>query len=86
MLHLTGKSYGKRPSDLLGLTTEWGAWQLDELCATVGALVEGNLMQGKPAFDGFVSAEAPAGNGTRRFRSAKHLVKRKVKIKPDGTW
>lgn len=70
----------------MGLVTEWGAWQFDELCAMVGAWVEGNLMQGKPAFDGLASTEARSGNGLGRFRSPRHLVKRKVKIGPDGRW
>lgn len=78
-----GKTYQVRPSSLLGLKTEWGAWQFDELCAIVGARVESNLMQGKPAFDGLMEPISPEDRG---YRSAKHLVTKKVTINSDGTW
>lgn len=29
MLHLVAKSYGKRPSEVAGITDEWAAYQLD---------------------------------------------------------
>jgi hypothetical protein len=70
---------------MLGLETEWGAWQLDEICAVVGAIVEGNLMNGKDAFAG-LGAQPATLRSTKGFRSPKSLVKRKVKIKADGTW
>jgi len=84
-LHLVGKSYGKRPSDLLGLQTEWGAWQLDELCAIVGSVAESNVMNGKPAFEG-LSSQQPALSKKNGFRSPKDLVKKKVKIPTNGIW
>lgn len=80
-----GKNYGKRPSDLLGLETEWGAWQLDELCAVVGNWFDGKLMNGKNPFDALTPNPSPNGRGGK-FRSPRHLVKRKVNIKADGTW
>lgn len=83
-LHLVGKSYGKRPSDLLGLHTEWGAWQLDELCAIVGAWAEGNVMNGKDPFAGL--GQTHSKNGKNGYRSPKQLVKRKVKIPKNGIW
>jgi hypothetical protein len=69
----------------MGLQTEWGAWQLDELCAIVGAVAEGNVMNGKPALEGLGGGTVKEERG-KKFRSPKHLVKRKVKIKADGTW
>ena len=83
-MHLTGKTYGKKPSDLLGLKTEWGAWQFDELCAIVGLWVEGNLAQGKAMFDG-LEASNPISAKQKYAPVASGNIKR-VKINPNGTW
>jgi len=66
----------------MGLETDWGAWQMNELTLMVGRRVERNLNEGKDAFAGF----SFSSNGQKGYRSAKHLVTKKVKINPDGTW
>lgn len=64
---------------------------LDEACLIVGRQVENNLNNGKEAFDGLAVQKAEgneqkAAGRKQGFRNPKHLVKRKVKIKADGTW
>lgn len=71
---------------MLGLETEWGAWQFDELCAIVGMWVEGNLMNGKPAFEGLILTRALSQSGRENYQSAKGRVTKRVKLKADGTW
>src|SRR5690349_4180524 len=83
-LHNQGEAYGTRPSEILGMETAWGAFQLDEITLTVGRSVERNLHSNKEPFDGF--ALDGSTNGKGRFRSAKGLVKRKVKIPKSGIW
>lgn len=81
-LHSVASAYDFRPSDLFDLETELGAFQLDEACLLVGRHVERNLHDGKPAFEGLIAQT----NLKREYRSVKHLAKKKVKIKEDGTW
>jgi len=69
---------------VLGLETEWGAWQFDELCAIVGTRAEGNLMQGKPVFDGL--GPNAISTPSRGYRSAKTRVIKKMKIPANGIW
>jgi hypothetical protein len=68
----------------LTLETEIAAWVLDEACLMTGRRVENNLNNGKPPFDGFASVSTALN--AKSYRSAKNLAKKKVKIKPDGTW
>ena len=82
-LYNAASAYGCRPSDFMQLETELAAWQLDEACLIVGRQVENNLSNGKPPFDGM---GVPTTLNAKGYRSAKSLVKKKVKIKPDGTW
>jgi len=70
------------PSEILGLETDWGAWQLNEIALMVGRRVENNVNSNKAPFAGF---DLPMDK-SRGFRSAKQLVRRKVKIRPDGRW
>jgi hypothetical protein len=79
-LHNQAEAYGPRPSEILGLETDWGAWQLNEITLVVGRRVERNLNEGKDAFDGF------SLNGKGKFRSAKDRVKRKIRIPKSGIW
>jgi len=81
-LHNQAEAYGSRPSEILGLETDWGAWQLNEIALVVGRRVERNVNSNKAPFDGFQVSM----NGNHGYRSAKALVRKKVKIKPDGTW
>lgn len=84
-LHNQAEAYGKTPSEVLNLETPWGAWQLNEVTLMVGRRVERNTNAGKEAWTGFnhPSLMTRIQNG---YRSAKALVMKKVKIKPDGTW
>jgi len=50
--------------------------------------VENNLNNGKDAFDGFgaSSNQHLRALGGKQYQSAKGRVKKKVRIKKDGTW
>jgi len=48
--------------------------------------MENNLNKGKDAFDGFGASTAHHSTQHGRYQSAKGRVKKKVKIKKDGTW
>jgi hypothetical protein len=78
-------AYSKRPSDFIMLETEMAAWQLDEACLMIGRQVEKNMHEGKDAFSGFGDSGL-LGAIKRGYRSAKALVKKTVRIRPDGTW
>jgi len=65
--------------------TELAAWQLDEACLVVGRQVENNLSNGKDAFAGFEETGL-IGAIKRGYRSAKNLVKKRIRINADGTW
>lgn len=79
-LYNLSTGYGQRPSDIIGgLQTDLGRWYLDEACLITGRSIEKQLNEGK---DPFVQENIKAGN----FRSAKGLVKKKVKIPKSGTW
>lgn len=83
-VHNLADAYGKRPSEIVNLQTVWGAYQFDEACLVVGRRVEKNVNEGKDPFHGFPQGGSP--NGKSKFRSAKHLAKRKVKIPTNGIW
>jgi len=53
-------------------------WALDETCMALGRRFEKLMNEGKDPFDDGVQ--------TGKFRSAKGHVRKKVKIKADGTW
>lgn len=78
-LYNLATGYGIRPSELLGLQTELGCWSLDEACLMVGRQIEKTLNEGK---DPFLQETIKAG----KFRSARGLVKKKVKIPKSGVW
>jgi hypothetical protein len=66
----------------MGLQTDLGRWSLDEACLMIGRRVERNLNEGKDAFDGLSIGKLGKGS----FRSAKGLVKKKMKIPKSGIW
>jgi hypothetical protein len=82
-LHNQAEAYGRLPSEILGIESPWGAWQVNEITLMVGRRVEKNLNDGKDAFFGLGRAIRSAQRG---YRSAKALVKKTVKIRADGTW
>lgn len=75
-----GEAYGVRPSEILGMETPWGAWQVDQVTLIVGRQVEKEIIDGKQ----------PASNqtaSTEEFRDPRGLAKvKKIKLNPDGTW
>lgn len=83
-LHNMAEAYGCRPSSILELETAWGAWQLDQVALIVGRRVENNRNEGKATFAGF-SGQSSVSSG-QQFRSARGRVRKKVKVKADGTW
>ena len=85
-LHSQAEAYGSRPSEILGLETDWGAWQLNEITLMVGRHVEKNLNEGKDAFAGFGLTAAHPRNGNGRYRSVKSRVTKKMKIPASGIW
>lgn len=78
-LHSLATAYGKRPSELLGLQTDLGRWSLDEACLVIGRKIENALKDGK---DPFPQETIKAG----KFRSAKGLARKKMKVPKSGIW
>ena len=76
-LHNLAEAYGGRPSDYLELETPWGRWQVDELALLMGRRMAKEIEDGKNP----LPSPTP-----KSFRSARGLVTKKVRIKPDGTW
>lgn len=85
-MHSLAEAYGKRPSEIVGLETAWGAFQFDEVCLMVGRRVEKNLNEGKDAFAGFSSINKRAVVGSQRYRSAAGPKARRMKIPANGIW
>jgi hypothetical protein len=83
-LYLQAKTYGKRPSKLLKLKTEWGAWQLDETVMIIGRQIEIGLEKGKKIDELLNAPTAPGKPG--QYSSGLGRVKKKVKVRKDGTW
>ncbi len=61
------------------MQTDLGRWSLDEACLVVGRQIEKTLSEGK---DPFPQETIKAG----KFRSAKGLAKKKVKLPKSGIW
>jgi hypothetical protein len=74
-LHALGHIYGKRPSEILGVETEWGAYQID-----VVTLVRGIHFENNPR------SKAASGWSEDDFKSPRGKAIKKVKVKKDGTW
>ena len=76
------EAYGARPSELMGMETPWGAWQLDQVTLIVGRQVEKELIDGKQPGSTTASAQK-----TEEFKDPRALKSvQTVKLKPDGTW
>jgi len=78
-LYSLATGYGKRPSEIVGLETDIAAWSLDEACLINGRRIEKMLNENKDPF----ADQLPA---KEKYRSAKGLATKKVKINQDGTW
>ena len=92
LLHSLGKTYGQRPSEILGIEDEWAAYQLDVCALTVGCEVEAALAKGED-----VEAALGQGAGVRgqesgskgqemEWRDARPFVKAKIKVPESGVW
>ena len=46
-LYLQGKTFGKRPSEILGIDDEWLAYEFDTCCYRLGVFVENEIAKGK---------------------------------------
>lgn len=79
-LYNSATGYGRRPSDFYELETDLAKWYLDESCLTLGRRYESEINAGRNPFGASTALSA------KSYRSAKNSVKKKVKIKSDGTW
>ena len=88
LLHSQCEAYGKLPSDLLGLETAWGAWQINQAVFMSGRKYDKAISDGKNPFS---AAKNPTDARQKplqgQFLDPRKVKRaRKVKIKPDGTW
>jgi hypothetical protein len=92
-LYCLSTSYGRRPSEILGVDDEWAAYQLDDAVTYLGRWVESKLSErdwrGKPRYtlayllqDREGKDQAPRS----KFQSIAMRATRKVRVRPDGTW
>jgi hypothetical protein len=86
-------SYGRRPSEILGIDDEWAAYQLDDAVTYLGRWVESKLSErdgrGKPRYTlEFLlkEQEGKRSPSKGRFQSIAMRATRKVRVRPDGTW
>jgi hypothetical protein len=80
ILHSLADSYGSRPSEILGVETPWGAYQLDVVTLLTGRAIQKKIDEGHDPF-----AVQPALQDVFRNPHGKKGIK-KVRVKPDGTW
>lgn len=85
-LYNVANAYGCKPSDYFELETEMAEWQLNEACLLVGRRVENNLNNGKDMWFGFGKDKSLLGTLKRGYRSARQLVRKKMKIPESGVW
>lgn len=76
-------TFSRQPSKLLGLETPWGAWQLDETVMWFGRRIENSLAEGKK-LEELLSEKLAPNEG--QYSSGSAMVKRKTKVRKDGTW
>ena len=95
-LYCLSTSYGRRPSEILGVDDEWAAYQLDDAVTYLGRWVEAKLSErhrksGKPRYTlEYLLREREEEKGSPGrpvFQSAvKGRAVKKVRVRPDGTW
>jgi hypothetical protein len=73
-------TYGQRPSTILDLETEIGAWVIDETCLLVGRLIEKAMDENKDPF------EEKFSNRKSGYSSAKISSVKRMKIPDNGVW
>ncbi len=83
-LHSLAEAYGRRPSEIIGLTDEWAAYQFDAAALTLGRIVKTAAINGddlNTLFNGHPSQPDPG-----RFRSPAPFVTRRMAIPESGVW
>lgn len=93
LLHQVARTYSSRPSALLGIANDWLAYQVDVAAMSLGNQVESMTADGKlTAAEALerLGAEgrgdpARAGDG-RRFRDARPMVTRTMRVPESGIW
>lgn len=80
VLHNICETYGVTPGIYLGMDTQWGRWQMDEITLLTGRKAEREANQTQPG--------STVGTGkTVGYKNAASGRKlKRVKIKPNGTW
>ena len=89
-----GKSYGQRPSSLLGLTDGWAAYQLDLATLQLGLAVENKLAEhdkaGKPKHNLTDllrdEGDETVGPEPEQFRSLAGMAITKMAVPESGVW
>ena len=88
----TSQAFGARPSFVLGVDPEdtWLCFQVDLAVARLGEHVEMRLRELDEGevlvVDDLFKHEDEEAKAASRFRSAAHLVTRKVKVNERGIW
>ena len=81
-------TYSRLPSQVVGVTDPWAAYQFDMAVGAFGAWVEGKLAErdkaGKPKHT--LAKLLDDGTGARQFAAMSSAGLRKVRVKEDGTW
>ena len=84
--HLLGKTYSKRPSDIVGINGRWAAYQFDVACLVAGADAESEAADDKREGKTAVPKREKDFQGRGALQQAAGGSFKKVKIKEDGTW
>ena len=81
-------TYSQRPSQIVGVTDEWAAYQFDMAVGHFGAWVEGRLNERDKAGKSkhTLAGLLDDGTGARQFAPVSAVGLRKVRVKEDGTW
>ena len=84
------KTCGSKPSNFLGLPPhDWATYQFDQAVVVFGLGIESKMSKrdkkGRPIHR-LKELLAPERGAHRAVRSARHLVRRRVRIGPSGTW
>jgi hypothetical protein len=89
LLHNLGKTYGCRPSAILGIDDPWAGYQLDLVCLTTGSEVEAAIMKGQSIEQALGPSEPRRGSKSRareQFRDPTPFVSQKMRIPESGVW
>ena len=86
-MHLLGKTYSKRPSEIIGVKGDWAAYQFDRACLIAGTSAENEAYDEKrPSGSVPVPKRDEDFAGVGALQQAAGGSFKKVKINDDGTW